>query len=229
MSLPSCLTMVNRVLEECGDVTVPSLDPGTRNSKIALEALNDVTADIWKRQRWPFQKQTSTFSLVANQADYALPDRFGRLAEPIRITSTTSGYTNLVELTPEVWNQVNRGGITLGTSPAWFKIDNTTLSLFPSPSSDFVTQYPTLTYAYFQDVPDRKTVSNDNDSWDLTNDFYEAMVLFGKAKLKQYLSFPDFGADMEAYERNLRQLQAKVREGRTPAQVRPRFWVVSEW
>ena len=71
-TLPSCLDMVNRVLEECGDLEVSSLNPGTRNSKIALEGLNDAQTVIWQRQRWPWQRIVTNIPLVYSSPPLAM-------------------------------------------------------------------------------------------------------------------------------------------------------------
>lgn len=228
-TLPSCLELVNRVLEEVGDVTVASLDPGSRNSKIALEAMNDACTIIWERARWPWSKQTATFALVPLQADYALPTRYDRLCEPPRIVGVNS-YQNLTEQTPELWNVKNLGAPDPnGGTPRWFKIDDTQITLFPVPNADFIDIYPNLTFAYFQEAPDRKTTANDADSWDVPGKFYDLMVRFGCSRVKQYTGAPDWMQDMENFERRLAQQLARMREGRVPAQVRPLNYVVSTW
>ena len=226
--LPSCLTMVNRVLEECGDLTVSSMNPGTRNSKIALEGLNDAQTEIWERQRWPWQRQTYNLSLVASQGDYALPDRFDRLAEPLNLGAVGS-FQNLKEFTDEEWNQLNMGVPATAGTPRGFKISNVTLTMTPAPSTEFVALYPQLIFTYFQEIPDRRGVTDDNNSFDVPGHFYDAMISFGKSRLKQYLQFPDWQMDMQDFDKGMRVHLNKVREGRAPARVRPTNWVVSTW
>ena len=226
--LPSCLTMVNRVLEECGDLTVASLNPGTRNSKIALEGMNDAQSEIWKRQRWPWQRQTYNLSLVAGQGDYALPDRFDRLAEPLNLGAVGS-FQNLKEFTDEEWNQLNMGVPATDGTPRGFKISNVTMTMTPAPSAEFVALYPQLIFTYFQAMPNRRGVTDDNNSWDVPGSFYDEMISYGKSKLKQYLGFPDWQVDMGTFEQGMRSQLNKVREGRAPAKMRPTNWVVSTW
>lgn len=228
MSLPSCLVMVNRVLEECGDLTVSSLNPGSRNSKIALEALNDATADIWERQRWPWERNTYTLALVAGQADYALPDRFDRLAEPLNL-GATGAFVPLQEFTDEEWADLQLQPPTATGTPRYFKVSNTTLTMSPAPSSAFVALYPNLTFTYFQEIPPRRGITDDNNSFDVPGHFYPELVAYGKSKLKQYLADPNWQFDFQEYERGMRTHFGKVREGREPARVRPPRWIVSQW
>lgn len=226
--LPSCLTMVNRVLEECGDLEVSSLNPGTRNSKIALEALNDAQAAIWDANRWFWQRVVYNLALVAGQSDYALPARFERLAEPLNL-GATGGFQTIREYTPEEWSQLNLGVPATTGTPRAFKIQNTTLTMTPAPSTDFVADYPTISFTYFQEQPSRRGITDDANSWDVPGNFYDVMIYFGKSRLKQYLQFPDWQADMQAYEMGLRVNLNKARQGRPPARVRPVNWIVSEW
>lgn len=226
--LPSCLTMVNRVLEECGDLTVSSMNPGTRNSKIALEGLNDAQTEIWERQRWPWQRQTYNLSLVAGQSAYAMPDRFDRLAEPLNLGAVGS-FQNLKEFTDEEWNQLNMGVPATSGTPRGFKISNVTMTITPAPSTEFVALYPQLIFTYFQEIPDRRGITDDNNSFDAPGHFYDAMIAFGKSRLKQYLQFPDWQMDMQDFEKGMKVHLNKVREGRAPARVRPTNWVVSTW
>lgn len=228
MNLPSCLDMVNHVLQECGDLTVASLNPGNRNSYVALQALNDATSDIWETQRWPWQRVIYNLALVANQDSYALPDRFDRLAEPIRLPQAGS-YQALKEFTTEEWAQLNMGPAITAGSPHYFKIENNTLYFDTAPSSDYITTYPFLVLTYFQEQPDRKTIDSSADAWDVPGHFYSAMISFGKAKLKQYLGSVDWQIDMKLYEDGMRTHLNKVRQGRVPARVRPLNYVIREW
>lgn len=227
-TLPSCLTMVNRVLEECGDLEVVSMNPGTRNSKIALEGMNDAQTEIWTRQRWPWQRQTYNLTLVTGQADYALPDRFDRLAEPLRLTVNGS-FQALKEFTDEEWAQMNLGVPSTYGSPRGFRISNTTLTMTPAPSSEFVALYPQLVFTYFQQIPDRRGVTDDNNSWDVPGDFYDVMILFGKSRLKQYIGMEDWQADAANFEKGMRIHFNKVRQGRPPAKMRPTNYVIAQW
>lgn len=207
----SCLVLVNRVMRETG---LPDVTTFTdTNSIIALEALNDCVADIWQRQRWTFQRYTSTIQLVDSQQDYTLPEGFDRMASPFR-TSGTLGLSNLQELTPEVWWELGLGDSTNIGQPLYYTIDVGVARFSPIPNSDFVAICPSFQYQYFKGVQTRRTTSDTASSWDLPLDFEDAMVNFGKARLKKFLEYPDWGQDMESYERNLKTLRDKYREVR---------------
>lgn len=227
MALPSCLTMVQRVQEESGDIPVTTLNPGTRRSKIALEGLNDACSDIWQRERWPWQRYDYNLALVAGQNEYTLPATFGRLAEPPRQPSNS---LYMIEMTPEEWSTwMSAPNSTTSGSPNKFKIENTKIVFATNPSSDYVTSNPVLLITYFKKIPARRTVADGASSWDCPDDFYDAMIRYGKSKLKQFLEFPDYQSDMQAYEQALRIQQNRVRQGRAPATVRPMYPTISEW
>lgn len=225
MNLPTCLEMVQRVQEECGDIPVTSLNPGTRRSKIALEGLNDACVAIWGAARWSWQRYDLNLTLVAGTSEYTLPSDFDRLAEPPRL-SAAGNFLTMIEMTPEEWVQYQLGVPTTTGTPSRFKIENTKIVFGPAPSTDFLTTYPTIMYTYFKEHPARKTINSGADAWDVPGTFYEEMIDFGKAKLKQYLEFPDWQADLQAFEKGLKTQQNNVRQGRKPAVMRPMFSAV---
>ena len=55
------------------------------------------------------------------------------------------------------------------------------------------------------------------------------MISYGKFKLKQYLGANDFSVDMAEFEKEIRIMLNKVREGRKPAVMRPTNYVISQW
>lgn len=222
----SVLTLVNRVLTECGQPTVSGLS-GTQ-ATVVLEAMNDGCADIWLRQRWAFQRGAASIALVASQRDYSLPANFDRIATPFRTTGTL-GYRDLIEFSPEEWWQQGLGTSTSDGSPVYYTVKELVVSLYPKPSSDFITNCPTLEYEYFEGVPARRVAADTGSSWDLPLDFEDAHVHFGRGKLKQYLEYPDWAADMSRYEQALQILKGKYREVRTSPTMKPRYPVISEW
>ena len=228
MALPSCLVMVQRVQEEAGDIPVTSLNPGTRRSKIALEALNDACSDIWQRERWPWRRYDYNLVLTDGVSEYTLPSTFGSLAEPPRLPAA-GNYLYMIEMTPEEWAVWMAAPPATAGSPNKFKIENTKIVFSPTPNSDYVTSYPSILMSYFKKIPDRRAITDGASSWDVPDDFYDAMILRGKARLKQYLEFPDWQADMQAYEQSIRIQQNRVRQGRSPATVRPLYPSISEW
>lgn len=211
--LPNCLAMVNRVLFECGVPEVAVL--GNRESRVALEALNDSTADIWIRQRWTFQRANAFLTMVANQADYALPADFDRIAHGFR-TNQASGFTPITEKTPEEYYVQATGFLSSSGQPLYFTVRNTTVSFLPAPAASFIALSPQLEWWYFKCQPTRRTTADGANSWDLPLDMHDAMIMFGKAKLKTYLeaSPADINSDLQEYERKLGFLRNKYRLNR---------------
>ena len=228
MALPSCLTMVQRVQEEAGDIPVTSLNPGTRRSKIALEALNDACSDIWQRERWPWRRYDYNLVLQDGVSEYTLPDNFATLAEPPRLPASANSLY-MIEMTPEEWVVWMAAPPQTAGQPNKFKIENTKIVLSPTPNSDYVTAYPSIVMSYFKKIPTRRTISSSASSWDCPDDFYDAMIRFGKARLKQYLEYPDWQSDLQAYEQSIRIQQNRVRQGRSPATIRPLYPSITEW
>ena len=199
MPLPSCLEMVQRVQEEAGDIPVVSLNPGTRRSKIALEALNDACSDIWQRERWPWRRYDTNMVLSGGVSEYTLPADFASLAEPPRLPAA-GNFIYMIEMTPEEWAVWMAAPPTAAGSPNKFKIENTKMVLSPAPNADYIANYPSIVFSYFRKIPARRGITDGASSWDVPDDFYDAMVLRGKGRLKQYLEFPDWQADMQDFQ-----------------------------
>jgi hypothetical protein len=188
------------------------------NSKVALESLNDATADIYQRNRWTFQRLTVTLPLVVNQQDYTLNADFDRMAAPFRMNSTL-GLAFLTELTPEQWWANNLGASAVTGSPMFYTIDLGVARFSPIPDTNFVSINPSFQYQYFKANPVRRTTADLNSSWDLPLDFENAMVNYGKARLKKFLEYPDWQGDMQDYEASLQTLKNKWREVRVAPQM----------
>lgn len=210
----SVLTLVNRVLRESGVPEVSSIT--SKLSNVALEALNDGFADIWQRQRWSFQRYTANLPLVASQQEYTLPGDFDRMASVFR-----AGFNSLTELTPEHWWSHNYGDMTDEGQPLVYTVEGLMVKFYPIPNQNFIDTFPTLKYQYFKAMPARRTQSDASSSWDLPLDFEDAHVKYGKSKVKQFLEYPDWAADMQGYEQSLRTVRDKYREVRVQPRVNP--------
>lgn len=222
----SVLTLVNRVLRESGWPEVTAIT--SQMAKIVLDALNDGAAAIWNSNRWTFQLNNASIALVANQATYALPDGFDRLAEPFRITGTL-GYCGLLEMTPEDWWGNGLGDSSQVGTPQYFKIEQLTATFYKTPSADFITQCPLLDYQYFKGNPERRATTDINSSWDLPLDFEDAHVKYARARLKQFLGDPDTPMDLRDFDQALQLQVNKWRQARKPMRLRPEDWVISSW
>lgn len=215
------MTVVNRVFRETGLPEVSHLMG--KQAQIVLEALNDGCTDIWQRHRWPFQRYTAALPLVADQQEYTLPADFDRMASPFRV-----GYLTLEEKTPEEWWNGQYGDITSTGQPYLYTIESLVAKFYPIPHAAFVDVYPFLRYQYFKTQPERRTTASATSSWDLPLDFENAMVSFGKARLKQFLEYPDWETEQRAYEMALKVLRDKYREVRVAPRLRtnevPMVW-----
>jgi hypothetical protein len=228
--LPSCLTMVNNVLREIAIPEVSSLDPGTIESRIVLEGINDAVADIWNRGRWEFQRYTYALNLVAGQDEYAVPSDFGRISLPFRLPGSRSSF-EIQETTPEEFYTMglNSDFTSSQGQPRLFYVEHLTIKFWPVPNQEFIDQVPQIQFGYFKKSPARRGITDDNNSWDLPLDFYDALMRFGKGRIKEYLQYDDAQMNYNQYEQALAVQEAKYRQGRVTPTMRPRYAVISEW
>ena len=228
--LPSCKDMVNNVLRELAIPEVSSLSPGTIESRIVLEGINDAVADIWNRGRWEFQRYTYTLPLVAGQDEYALPAEFGRIMLPFRLPGSMSSF-QIQEMTPEEYyvNGLSTDVTANQGQPQVFYVEHMKIKFWPTPNQAFIDQTPNLQFGYFKKAPPRRGITDDNNSWDLPLDFYDALMRFGKARIKEYLQYDDTAMNYAQYEQALQIQENKYRQGRKPPMMRPLYPVVSEW
>jgi len=220
------IDLVNRVLRESGHPEVSAITSNI--AKIVLDCLNDGAAAIWNSNRWTFQLQNASLTLVASQPTYALPAGFDRLAQPFRITGSL-GYRALKEWTSEDWWAQGMGDTTQIGTPENFKIEQLTATFYHTPSSDFIALCPMFDYQYFKGSPARRATTDTASSWDLPLDFEEAHVKYAMARLKQFLDDPDSPMDLRGYEQALDQQIKKWRQNRKPMRFRPEDWVISSW
>lgn len=228
--LPSCLTMVNNVMRELGIPAVSSLSPGTNESRIVLEGINDAVADIWNRNRWDFQRYTYSLPLVSGQDEYAVPADFGRVSLPFRLPGSRSAF-EIQEMTPEEFYSSGYG-VDITTpqgQPQVFFVQHQTMKFWPTPNDNFVDQVPIIQFGYFKKSPPRREITDSSNSWDLPLDFYDALMRFGKARLKEYLQYDDAVMNYQQYEQALAIQEAKWRQARKVPTMRPPQSVISEW
>lgn len=226
--MPSCLTLVNAILKEIGAPGATSLYPGNKNSDIVLEALNDVTADIYNRGRFEFQKTDYTFALVAGQNEYALPADFIRMQLPLRVTGST--MATMIERTAEEYWSESYGSpsiVATSGSPRIFYVGAGKIHFWPAPDAGYIANAPNLTYTYFKNVPARMSNTDGASSIDLPIEFYDAVKKYGKARIKEYLGFDDFTFNYQQYEQALQVQQNRARQGLKSAQFRPKYLPMS--
>lgn len=229
-SLPSMKTISNRVLRETGIPEVASFASGNRQSTIAYDAVLDGYADIWMRNRWEWQRYEASIALSDGVSDYNLPANFQRLALPPWFPPNRQA-TMLKELSPDEFH-VNLGLVdpTQQGQPLFCTIDHNTITVYPTPSSNFVTTCPTMTMQYFLDLPARLSAANENlVPTYMPAEFYDALVNYAKSRLKQHLEYPDFEQDMQLYEKKLQILINRNRRSRTAPRFRNEFDGIMEW
>jgi hypothetical protein len=229
--LPSMKDLANRVLRECGrpvkTTFVATTDP---QAIMAYDGVLDGYADIWFRNRWEWQRYEASVPMVAGSDEYPLPANFQRMAVapwfgPLRSPG------QLTELAPETfYKMIAPMDPTVQGSPQFYTIDHTTLKLYPAPSSNSVISQPILTFQYWMELPARKTLAQESQPLNyMPSTFEEVLIAYAKAKLKQYLEFPDWDADKKDYERKLLTMIQRDRQVRVAPTLRTPFERVSEW
>ena len=207
---PTMLVAVQRVLDEAGIASpTSSVATATRNSRTAVNALNDALEDIYVRTNWPWLRELHNEPLKVGVSEYALPIGFRKLDGYLRI-----GSTIFTEKTPYEFERDIPRTPTLET-PAGiygvFCIDNHTIRFGHTPTADNVAANPNFTFTYEKGVPPR--VTSDSQCLDLPPEFYRAVTLYARSKVKQLLEYPDYATDMQEYEQALHTLLAARRQG----------------
>lgn len=224
LNFPNLLQLTTRVRRECTRETLVTLTDDPINNVI-VDAVNDATEDIYYKNRWNWKKSLYNFRLIQGQADYALPADFYQLA-----TEPEYNGVKMLEVDPEDWFRhtydpsVNPSNMTQG-SPAIYMVDRTFIRLHPVPSETSVSTAPFIPAVYYRRPPPRLSIADDTSNPpDLPPEFIEAVVAFGKWKLKVHLQFDDFELD----ERRYREIVQKQIENDYisvhPVRMRPRKW-----
>jgi len=224
--MPSILSLVQRVKRECG-LPEPSTLIGTtdKTAIVALDALNDCAVDIYSRKRWEWQESLYGVPLVAGTVQYALPTDFQRMAQP----PMSAGYP-VQWLTEEEWYQFVPGVSTTSGSPQYATAHGLIFEIWPTPTQDYIDQYPILPFTYYRQPPARLDGSDDSDNINLPVEFVECLIAFGRWKVKAFLEYPDAQREEGVYEKQLftrmnagRSLRRAPRMRQTGA-VRARVW-----
>ena len=216
---PSLLDTVNRILNECGIQSQPNLASSQFLGTItALNAVNDAVNDIKMRMRWEWLKSTSVVNLVAGTSSYPMPSDFVRMAHPFMLWDGTNLNNTLQELTPdEFWQMYPPTNLSTPGTPQVFMVDSNVLTIWPSPSTTFISTYPMLRYIYFKGAARPLGTADQASAIDVPPEFLECVVAFGKWKMKLFLEYPDWQAEQQRYEQSLRvQMNANNAGRRTP-------------
>lgn len=217
-TFPSLLSLVNRVLNECGVESNTSLAAQNFRSNTVLQAINDAVADIYYRDRWFWQKSLTYLTLVAGTDQYAMPADFMRLAHPPVINGVM-----LQEYTQEEWLEnipQPSGSSTAQGQPQACCFDMNIIRLWPIPDANTVSQFPQMGYTYYRGPGVRLDTTNDAATVNLPIDFLEAVVAFARGVLKQHLEFPDQAVqERQRYEQAIQVQMARNSRSR----VQPRL------
>jgi hypothetical protein len=224
--MPSILAMVKRVKRECG-LPQPSTLVATTDQAalVALAALNDAAVDIYMRHRWEWKQSLYAVPLVATVSQYALPSDFERLC----IEPRAAGYP-IQGLSQEEWVQLIPAQNATSGSPMYYSIHGYIFEIYPTPSSDYVIQYPTLPFIYYRKPPSRLDGSDDSANLNLPPEFEDALIAYGKWKTKEFLEYPDAALDHQHYEAAFQvQLNASKMMRRAPRMRHSGVMVAKIW
>lgn len=225
--IPGLLSVVNRILNECNIESWNTLVNMNWQGNLVLEAINDAVVEIHRTKRWAFQRSTYYFNLVAGQTDYPLP--------PDYISGTYPPSWNgvqLMELTPDDWyaqvpffNLVNAAG-----GPMMCTADANFFRIYPAPNAQGIQTAPQVRLVYQRGPGGRLTTANDNANINLPYEFLEAVVAFGKWKLKTALEYPDAGNEFNRYKQCVQFMIDTDRQTATQYSMRPnRYPNTTEW
>ena len=227
--MPTLLALTSRVRREVTKETLITLTDDATNNVI-VDALNDAVDDLYYRAKWTWAKISGNLSMVAGQSEYTRPADFHRMASEVEI-----GSTILMEVDATEWIRRTRTTSVTGYQtplgqPVLYMLDRAFIKFWPTPSTDFVAQVPTISILYYRRPATRLVLTTDSaKAFDIPMEFQEALVRFATAKLKIFRQFDDFALDLQRYEeivqRQLNADQVSVH----PARVRPRNWASANY
>ncbi len=220
LQFPTLFELTKRIRREVTRETLATLNDDPVNNVI-VDSINDGVEDIYYKNRWNWKKLVFGIHLVAGQRDYALPPDFYQIA-----TEPTYNGLLMTEVEPEQWNRytydpsvIPQGG------PLLYMVDRALFRVHPAPSSSAITVAPTIPLTYYRRPPARLTITSDSGhSPDLPPEFIEAIISFGKWKLKIHLQFDDFELDQRRYMETVQKQIENDYLSVHPVRVRPRKW-----
>lgn len=221
-AMPKLLDVVNRILREVGAYPVPSLNPGSTQSQVALDAVNDGIWQIYNRNRWSWTNTTIYIPLVANQTDYSVPADFDRLSQ----SPIYNGYV-LSEYTPDEWTQRVSGLADMASTqpgaPICFKLTANVMTVFPAPVASVIAVVPSIQFSYYKNPGTRLDNTDDAVGPNLPIEFVDCLVTFGKWRLKAFMEYPDAQLEAQRFEQLLSIQMNRNLRGRKPNQMRQQY------
>ena len=228
---PTLKDLVNRILNECGIASQPDLTTSNFLGTVtAINAVNDGVNDIKYRNRWEWLKETSVLDLNPGINSYAMPANFVRMAHPMTPWDGSALGRSLQEQTPdEYWQMIPSIQSSTPGTPYLYMVDSSVVSLWPAPDSNFISQWPQIRFTYFKG-PERPLGAVDQGiAVDIPPSFIEALVAFGKWKMKLFLEYPDWQAEQGRYEQALRVQINLTNSGRRAARLRTTYPSNTVW
>ena len=221
LAVPTALDIINRVQRECGVEQIVTMASPNDRSEVAREAINDAVIDIYNRARWEWLVNVYNIRLVPSQDSYQLPQNFDRLARPVQVTNVPMKEHTALDW-PYYIPTIDTGG---EGRPHSYMIQNQILSIYPPPNQAAIDQYQFMVFAYYKHPGVRiaANAASDKQTWDVPAQFIEPLVVFGKAKLKTYLEYPDAQAELMRYEQLIQQNLNKRRSALQNPQMHQRF------
>jgi hypothetical protein len=195
------LVLLNRVHDELGIERYSDISDPDHQALTTINALNDGVEDLWYKQTWPWQIMPYYQTLEVGVTSYPLPTRFMKLVSDMRI-----GANTLEELTPLAWNKLIPSDVTNplpeNGSTRFACIDGTAMIVWPPPSQDFIDNGGSRVYLRYRLKPPVRLNGDDNqdDPFDLPEEYAEAIVEFAKWKTGTKMGFPDVGAYRNRYD-----------------------------
>lgn len=221
LTFPTLLQLASRIRREVAKESLTSLVDDPINNCI-VDSINDAVADIYNRTLWWWQKISTSLTMVAAQSEYAIPADFYRMASPIVI-----GGSPLREVEYEQWERYTytpSPGISTGT-PKFYMVDRALIKFYPTPDATSIALYPLVTLMYIKGPSARLTLALSSASApNLPNEFIEAVVRFGMARLKIMLQEDDYGMDEKRYEALIATQIENNFKSVFPPRSRPRSW-----
>jgi len=149
------------------------------NRSNALEALRDSTQEFNLERVWMDRLlANNVLTLVASQATYALPSRYQKSFGRAWLRNTSGGrsiaiavvsYQKFLKRLPDE----SAGESTPSMLTVANRVDTDVAELWPIPSTTDVTNFPTIEFPYFADIP---VCENDNDNLAVSGALEQAIL-----------------------------------------------------
>jgi hypothetical protein len=228
---PILRDVVNRILNECGIQSQADLTTSNFLGTVtAINAVSDAVNDIKLRDRWEWLKYTAVVTPVAGQTSYPLPADFVRMAHPMTPWNGTMMGRSLQEQTAdEYWQMIPSIQSATPGTPYMYMADSQTLTIYPAPDANFISQWPQLQFVYFKGPQRPLGAADQLLAVDIPPEFLECLVAFGKWKMKLFLEYPDWQAEQARYEQSLRVQMNRNNASRRAPRLRMTYPSNSVW